>query len=121
MNITVCSHYFVPEIGAPSARIYDLAREWIAAGHRVQVVTCFPNHPRGTVYPPYRQSALLRESLDGIDVVRLWTYVTPNKGIVKRTLGHLSFMLSAMLLPRRKSAPADVVIGTSPTLFAAVA
>jgi glycosyltransferase involved in cell wall biosynthesis len=121
MNITVCSHYFVPEIGAPSARIYDLSREWIAAGHRVQVVTCFPNHPHGAIYPPYRQSACLHETIDGIDVVRLWTYVTPNKGIVKRTLGHLSFMASAMLLPRRGSAPADVVIGTSPTLFAAVA
>jgi glycosyltransferase involved in cell wall biosynthesis len=121
MNITVCSHYFVPEIGAPSARIYDLAREWIAAGHSVQVVTCFPNHPHGTIYPPYRQSAFLRETIDGIGVVRLWSYVTPNRGVIKRTLGHLSFMASAMLLSRRKSGPADVVIGTSPTLFAAVA
>ena len=30
MNIAVFSHYFSPEIGAPSARIHDMARQWVA-------------------------------------------------------------------------------------------
>ena len=45
--VPVYTHYFIPEIGAPSARIGDLGREWIRAGHQVRVVTCFPNHPAG--------------------------------------------------------------------------
>src|SRR5437879_4898829 len=121
MNIAYFSHYFTPEIGAPSARIYDLARQWLQTGNRVSVVTCFPNHPTGHLYPGYRSGRYLRESLDGIDVHRHWTYVTPNKGFVKKTLGHLSYWpLSAFISGRHLESP-DVAIGTSPTFFAAIA
>jgi glycosyltransferase involved in cell wall biosynthesis len=121
MKITYYSHYFVPEIGAPSARIHDLAREWIRREHRVRVVTCFPSHPTGRIYPGYRHGAYLRESIDGIDVHRLWSYVTPNKGIVRRTLGHISFLCSGMVVPIPAVEDSDIIIGTSPTLFAAIA
>ena len=121
MDIAVYSHYFTPEIGAPSARILDLSREWLRSGHGVRVVTCFPNHPVGRIYPGYRGGRYMRESLDGLDVHRLWTYVTPNKGIIKRTIGHISLLASSMFVRPRTIGAADVVIGTSPTLFAAIA
>jgi hypothetical protein len=121
MNIAYYSHYFAPEIGAPSARIYDLARQWLARGHQVQVVTCFPNHPTGKMYPGYRARSYMRERLDGIEVHRHWTYVTPNQGFIKKTLGHLSYLPSAFLLSTRRLEQPDVVIGTSPTFFAAMA
>ncbi|HWW60987.1 MAG TPA: glycosyltransferase family 4 protein [Thermoanaerobaculia bacterium] len=120
MNIAVYSHYFVPEIGAPSARIHDLAREWMRAGHRVQVATCFPNHPTGRLYPGYRSAIHQCETIDGIEVHRHWSYITPNKGFLKKTVGHVSFMLSSWLSARRVKG-ADVIIGTSPTFFAAIA
>jgi glycosyltransferase involved in cell wall biosynthesis len=121
MEITCYSHYFVPEIGAPSSRISDLSREWLRMGHRPRVVTCFPNHPAGEIYPGYRLGLHLQETIDGIDVHRLWSYVTPNRGIIKKTLGHISFMAAAMIAPQRVTGSAEVVIGTSPTLFAAIA
>jgi glycosyltransferase involved in cell wall biosynthesis len=121
MDIAVYSHYFTPEIGAPSARIHDLSREWVRAGHSVHVVTCFPNHPTGHVYPGYHAGRYAHEHLDGIDVHRLWSYVTPNRGIIKRTLGHVSFLASSLTIPATKIGNADVVIGSSPTLFAALA
>ncbi|HEX8650333.1 MAG TPA: glycosyltransferase family 4 protein [Pyrinomonadaceae bacterium] len=120
MNIAYYSHYFAPEIGAPSARIYDLARQWLALGHQVEVVTCFPNHPKGKIYPGYRARSYMRESLDGIEVHRHWTYVTPNQGTIKKTLGHLSYLPSAFLLSTPHLKQPDVVIGTSPTFFAAM-
>ena len=120
MKIAYYSHYFTPEIGAPSARIYDLAQEWLRRGHEVSVATCFPNHPTGEIFPGYKHGWYLRESLAGIDVHRHWTYVTPNKGFVKKSIGHISFypsvLLSASKMPR-----ADVYVGTSPTFFAAMA
>lgn len=121
MNIAYYSHYFAPEIGAPSARIYDLARQWLSFGHRVEVVTCFPNHPLGKLYPGYTSRPYVRETLEGIDVHRHWTYVTPNEGFVKKTLGHVSYLPSAFLLSTRRLQQPDVVIGTSPTFFAAMA
>jgi hypothetical protein len=121
MKIAYYSHYFAPEIGAPSARIYDLARQWLASGHQVEVATGFPNHPTGHFYPGYKPQRYLREKLDGIEVHRHWTYVTANKGFIKKTLGHLSYMAGASLISNRHILEPDVVIGTSPTFFAAMA
>ena len=121
MNIAYYSHYFAPEIGAPSARIYDLARQWLSFGHRVEVVTCFPNHPVGKLYPGYASRPYMREELDGIVAHRHWTYVTPNEGFIRKTLGHVSYLPSAFLLSTRRLQRPDVVIGTSPTFFAAMA
>lgn len=119
MKIAYYSHYFFPEIGAPSARILDLAREWVASGEAVQVVTCFPNHPTGQLYPGYFSRWHAEEVIEGIVVHRHWSYVTPNKGIIKKTIGHVTFLLASVLCSGRKEA--DVFIGTSPTLFAAIA
>lgn len=121
MNIAYFSHYFTPEIGAPSARIYDLSRQWLATGHRVEVVTCFPNHPVGRIYPGYRPGRYMRENMDGIRVHRHWTYITPNKGFVKKTLGHVSYLPSAVLLSNRRLKHPQVSVGSSPTFFAAMA
>jgi len=121
MKIVVYSHYFTPEIGAPSARIFDFSREWMAAGHSVQVVTCFPNHPVGRMYPGYRAQAYMLEDFAGIKVHRHWTYVTPNKGFVKKTLGHISYLPSSLCISNPHVAKPDVVVASSPTLFAAMA
>jgi hypothetical protein len=122
MNIAFFSHYFSPEIGAPSARIHDLARQWLLLNHNTQVVTCFPNHPTGILYPGYKLKRYMNEKIDGITVHRNWTYITPNKGIVKRTLGHLSLLPSSLVntLPHLSPRP-NVAIGSSPTLFAVIA
>lgn len=121
MKIAYFSHYFTPEIGAPSARIYDLSQQWLAQGHTPRVVTCFPNHPTGQLYPGYKSSQYSHETLDGIDVHRHWTYITPNKGFIKKTLGHISYWPSARRTSSRRIGPVDVAIGTSPTFFAAMA
>jgi hypothetical protein len=68
VNIGVFSHYFSPEIGAPSARIHELANEWVASGHAVHVVTCFPNHPGGKLYPGYVAGTYMHEQIGGIHV-----------------------------------------------------
>ena len=80
------------------------------------VVTCAPNHPQGRVYDGYRNRFYQREIIDGINVVRVWTFVTANEGFFKRILNYISYMCSAvvlsLLLPK-----ADVVLSTSPQFF----
>lgn len=121
MKIIYVSHYFSPEIGAPSARIHEMAKAWIKAGHQVEVITGFPNHPQGELYPGYESQAYFQEELDGIKVHRVWTYITPNKGLIRRTLGHISMWISALLFASKHIEEPDIVIGTSPTLFAGLA
>ena len=121
MRVAVYTHYFTPEIGAPSARIREMARAWVAQGNPVDVVTCFPNHPTGKLYPGYKGGLYATETIDGIRVHRHWTYVTPNRGLLKKTLGHISYLPSAVFLSGRHLRRADAYIGSSPTFFAAMA
>jgi len=69
------------------------------------------------VPPGYRGAIRRRERRDGYRVLRTWVYATPNEGIARKTLGHLSFMISSVLLGWRPSGRADVVVVSSPTFF----
>jgi glycosyltransferase involved in cell wall biosynthesis len=96
------------------------ARTWMAEGHDVTVVTCAPNSPHGKIFPGYRNRLYQVEQMEGVEVIRLWSYMTPNEGLLKRTLDYMSFMFSATAMcwrfPRF-----DVVLASSPTFFTAVA
>jgi glycosyltransferase involved in cell wall biosynthesis len=117
MRILIVTHYFPPETGAPQARLSALAATWAADGDDVTVLTGMPNHPTGVLPASYRRAVRRREFSDGYRVVRTWLYATPNEGVARKTLGHLSFMASSVLLGGRASGPADVVVVSSPTFF----
>jgi polysaccharide deacetylase family protein (PEP-CTERM system associated) len=115
-QILFLSHYFPPEVNAPASRTYEHCKRWVAAGHRVTVVTCFPNCPDGVVFPGYRNAFRKVETVDGIRVIRVWTYVAPNAGFVRRTANYLSYMASA-LLQALVERDVDVIVASSPQLF----
>lgn len=117
MRVLIVTHYFPPEAGAPQARLSALAATWASDGDDVTVLTGMPNHPTGVLPPSYRRAVFRREFADGYRVVRTWLYATPNEGVARKTLGHLSFMASSVLLGWRASGPADVVVVSSPTFF----
>lgn len=120
MRIAYISHYFLPEIAAPSMRLHGFGQHWAAQGHEVTVLTGFPNHPTGVIPPAYRGKVIQEERIDGIRVLRNWLYATPNRGFALKTLGHLSFMVTAVLLGLPRLGPVDVVIASSPTFFTAI-
>ncbi len=74
----------------------------------------------GSVFEGYRNALWQSGSVDGIRVIRVWSYITANEGFIKRVLDYLSFMLSAVIASMfvRK---VDVVVGTSPQFFTACA
>jgi len=121
MKILYLSQYFPPEIGAPSARVYEFARCWVEMGHEVKVLTAFPNHPTGIIPDEYKGEIFRRESVDGIEVVRTWVFATPNKGFLKRIINYLSFPISAILMGLPRVGECEVVIATSPQFFVAAA
>ena len=117
MRVLIFSHYFPPEVGAPQARLSELARHWAEAGDEVTVVTGMPNHPTGVVPAEYRGRIRASEQVDGYRVERAWVYATPNEGVLKKTIGHLSLMVTGPLLAGRRAGKADVVVVSSPTFF----
>lgn len=116
MHILFLTDNFPPEVNAPASRTFEHCREWVRAGHKVTVITGFPNFPKGEVFPGYRNRLWQKETLDGIDVLRVWTYITANEGFFRRILDYQSYMLAAIA-----AAPfvqnVDVVVATSPQLF----
>lgn len=95
------------------------AKRWVQRGHHVNIVTSFPNYPDGKVYGGYRQSLFKRETLDGINVLRVPTLIFPNRGIFLRILDFLSFMFTSSIASFFVGRP-DVVLATSPQFFTAV-
>lgn len=120
MHILFLTDNFPPEVNAPASRTHDHCQAWVAAGHQVTVITCAPNFPKGQVFPGYRNRLWQSEMMDGIRVIRVWSYITRNEGFTKRILDYVSYMVTAFiaaLFVRR----VDVIVGTSPQFFTACA
>ncbi|MBL8320535.1 MAG: glycosyltransferase family 4 protein [Burkholderiaceae bacterium] len=120
MHILFLSDNFPPEVNAPSSRTHEHCRQWAEAGEQVTVITCAPNFPHGRVFDGYRNRLWQQEVVDGIRVIRVWSYVAANEGFARRILDYMSYMVMAFIagvLVRR----VDVVVGTSPQFFTAIA
>jgi colanic acid biosynthesis glycosyl transferase WcaI len=121
MKILYVSQYFPPEMGAPAARVFELARAWVELGHQVTVLTGFPNHPTGIIPPEYRGQLLRREVVAGIEVIRVPIYAAANQGYIKRIANYLSFGASASVVGPWVAERPDLVLATSPQFLTAVA
>jgi len=118
VNILFLSDNFPPERNASAARVYERACYWVKDGHRVTVITCAPNFPDGKVFPGFRNRGAVEEH-DGIRVVRVRTFISPNTGFFLRTADFMSYMFAAVVAGLREEEP-DIVAATSPQFFAAV-
>ena len=116
MHILFFSHYFPPEVNAPASRTFEHCKRWVAAGHRVTLVTCFPNCPDGVVFAGYRNRLRQVEKVEGIRVIRVWTFIGANAGFARRIANYVSYMLSA-LLHGLFVRDVDVVVASSPQFF----
>lgn len=120
MHIMFLTDNFPPEVNAPASRTFEHCREWVREGYKVTVITCAPNFPKGRVFEGYRNRLWQSEEVEGIRVIRVWTYIAANEGFVKRILDYQSFMVTATLAALFVRG-VDVVVGTSPQFFTACA
>ena len=116
-HIVFVTPYYPPEVGAAQVRISETASRLVARGHEVTVLTTLPNYPLGVVPPEYRDGKNRSELRNGVRIERVWSYVSPNKGFLRRILSQLSFgLLSPFLIGKRLGKP-DILIVESPPLF----
>lgn len=118
LRILFLTDNFPPEVNAPAYRTYEHCKEWIKDGVEVTVITSFPNFPVGKVFGGYKNKLYQNEVVDGIRVVRVWTYMTANKGIFKRTLDYFSFAVSSFIAGL--FVKSDIIVATSPQFFTAL-
>jgi len=120
VKILFLSDNFPPEVNAPASRTIEHCREWVRAGHEVTVITCAPNFPAGKLFAGYRNQWRSIEHVDGIKVIRVWSFIAPNTGVIGRLIDYLSFMTSAILAGMFVARP-DIIVATSPQFFTACA
>ena len=124
MNILYVTQYYPPESCAPAARVDEFSREWARQGHRVTVLTGFPNHPEGVVHAAYLEAwrrGFSREERQGVNVCRTWLYPAPNRGLWGRAANYSSFALSVALSGLWVASGSSVVIATSPQILVGAA
>ncbi|MFO8030397.1 MAG: glycosyltransferase family 4 protein [Cyclonatronaceae bacterium] len=115
LKILFLSDNFPPEVTPAATRTYEHCREWVKLGADVTVLTSFPNFPRGKLYEGYKHKRIQRETIDGIKVVRVWTYLAANTGFVRRTVDYLSYAVSSFFAGLYQQT--DIIIATSPHFF----
>jgi len=115
MKILFITDNFPPEVNAPATRTYEHCKAWIEKGADITVITCAPNFPQGKVYKGFKNKLYHKSNIDGIEVIRVWSYISSNKGFSKRVLDYFSFACTSFGVGLFQKF--DVVIATSPQFF----
>ena len=92
MRILLLTQWFDPE---PTFKGLAFARALAARGHRVEVLTGFPNYPGGKIYDGYRVRWRQREQIEGIPVTRVALYPSHDSSSTRRVANYASFAVSA--------------------------
>ena len=121
MNILYLTQYFPPETGAGENRAFEMAKNLKSLGHRVTVITEFPNYPSGIVPNTYRFRFFERKRLKGIEVIRAYVRASPRRSFINRISLYLSFMVTSVLAGTKLKKKFDLVYATSPPLFVGLA
>lgn len=121
MRVLLISQYFHPEVGATQTRMREFARALAGAGHDVDVLTEFPNHPTGVIPGEYRWRMVEKAPLDGFRVIRVRVLASPRKTFWTRLSFYGSFVVMAIASSVGLHRRYDVVAATSPPLPVAFA
>ena len=97
MRILILSQNYLPEPGSAAMRMSEMAEYFASKGHKVTVITAFPNYPEGKIYKGYRGKVFLKEEIKGVKIIRTFvlTIFRKNK-FISRMGCYLSFMLSSI-------------------------
>jgi colanic acid biosynthesis glycosyl transferase WcaI len=105
LRILILSQYYDPE---PIIYPHQLAKGLLERGHKVTVITGYPNYPRGKVYPEYKQKLWQWDTLDGIRILRLPLFPDHSLSRIRRAVCYLSFALSSSMIAPFLKVPADI-------------
>lgn len=105
MKVLLVTQYYPPENVFTAATV---ARGLSREGHRVKVLTGYPNYPEGKLYKGFTQRWRRHEQDYEIELLRVPLVVDHSRNSVGRSLNYISFGLSAATA-RKFAHGADVV------------
>ena len=113
---TICilsAHFwpYYPRYG--TAHPYTLAKSLVESGYRVKVVTTFPQEIDGSISPRYNGKLVVREQLEEMEIIRIWTPRLFQIGILRKIIFNITFSLCS-LLALFFTRDSDLVFGVDP-------
>lgn len=117
-RVLLMMQWFDPE---PTFKGLVFARELVAQGFEVEVVTGFPNYPGGKLYSGYRIKTLQRESIDGVQITRVPLYPSHGQSGIGRVLNYISFAASLLFYGLFRAKKPDVIYAYHPPLTVGIA
>jgi glycosyltransferase involved in cell wall biosynthesis len=108
---------FVSPGEAGGTRHYELARQLVGKGHRFTIVASSLSYLSGKEVAK-RRRLISEEELDGIRVLRAYTYPSLHRSFFWRIISTLSFAVFSVPAALR-AGPTDLVMGTTPPMFQA--
>lgn len=115
MKIMMMAQCYAPEEVSAAILITELAVDLVKKGHQVTIITGAPSYPYGSVFPGYRNRLYQVETIDGVRVVRTWSYITKEKTFWKRIFHYGTYSASAFYGALFAGRP-DVLVSFSPPL-----
>jgi len=91
LNILIVTQYFWPE----NFKINDLALFFVEKGHKVSVLTGFPNYPKGLIYPEFKKNKKKYNNYKQIKIYRA-PIIPRGKSKITLILNYLSFVVSSI-------------------------
>ena len=104
---------FDPE---PTFKGLLFAKELVARGFDVEVITGFPNYPGGKLYKGYRIKLCQKKMIDGVLVTRVPLFPSHDKSKLGRIANYISFAFSSLLYGLFFAGRPDVIYVYHPPL-----
>ena len=120
MNVLIVSQYFWPEY----FRVNDLAIELKKKNINVEVLTGYPNYPKGNIYKEFLDDKNKFNTLEGIPIYRVPVFPRKSGNNLFLILNYLSFFLSGIIFGsyklRKKKYDYIITFATSPIIVALI-
>lgn len=118
MRTLLIHQAFVSPQEAGGTRHYELARYLVQHGQHFSIVASDLSYLTGQRITE-SFGLLHKQDIDGVQVLRAYTYPSLHRNFIWRILSFLSFMVTSIWAALR-AGPIDLVMGTSPPIFQAV-
>lgn len=95
--------------------LQELVQDMARNGHKLTVITGFPNHPAGVLFEGYKKRLFSEDITGGVKIIRCYLYTSPRKTFLRRLLNYLTFALTSFLAVLRLEKQ-DLLLMVSPPL-----
>ena len=93
MRILIITQYFWPE----NFRINEVSEELVKLGHKVYILTGYPNYPKGVIYPQFKKNYKNFSRYKGTEIIRV-PILSRRKNNINLALNYISFLLSSIFI-----------------------